>query len=390
MIDRFMAARMADLGTETAFEVLAKASALEAQGRDIVHMEIGQPDFKTPAHIRKAGADAIEAGLTGYVNSAGIPTLRESIARYISETRGIPVAADEVVVTPGGKPIMYYTIIVAVNPGDEVIYPNPGFPIYESVIRFMGGVPVPLPLREEKDFRLDVDELRSLVTDKTRLIIINSPANPTGGVLTYGDVKAIAEIIGDRDILVLSDEIYSRIIYEGEPHSIASEPGLKEKTIILDGFSKTYSMTGWRLGYGVMPKHLAQAVERLVINSVSCTPGFVQMAGKAALEGPQDSVDAMNAEFRQRRDFIVAGLNDIPGAACRQPAGAFYVFPNFKSFGKSSKELGDYLLYEGGVACLPGTSFGAYGEGYVRLSYATSLEKIDEGLKRIRGALGKL
>lgn len=385
-----IADRMVNLGTETAFEVLAKAKALEAKGRRIVHVEIGEPDFDTPAHVRQAAAAALEAGHTHYVPAPGIPELRNAIAEYVSRTRGIDVDPAEVVVTPGGKPIMYFTIMATVNPGDEVIYPNPGFPIYESCIRFMGGVPVPIPLREELNFSLDVEELRSLITPRTKMIILNSPGNPTGGVLTRADVDAIAEMVRGREIVVLSDEIYDRLIYEGEPQSIASRPGLKEQTVILDGFSKTYAMTGWRLGWGVMPRPLAEQVTRLIINSVSCTSAFSQHAAVAALTGPQDDVERMRAEFRRRRDAMVAGLNAIPGVTCKSPAGAFYVFPNVKSFGLKSKEMADYLLEEAGVAVLGGTAFGAYGEGYLRLSYATSMANIEEALARMAGALAAL
>lgn len=386
----FIAERMGNLGTETAFEVLAKAKALEAKGRRIVHMEIGEPDFDTPAHVRQAAAAAIEAGHTHYVPSPGIPELRSTIAEYVSRTRGIPVDPAEVVVTPGGKPIMFFTIMATVNPGDEVIYPNPGFPIYESCIRFMGGVPVPIPLREELDFSLDVEELRPLITPRTKMIILNSPGNPTGGVLTRADVDAVAEMVRGKNILVLSDEIYDRLIYDGGPDSISNRPGLKDQTVILDGFSKTYAMTGWRMGWGVMPKPLAEHVTRLIVNSVSCTAAFSQHAGIAALTGPQDDVDRMRTEFRSRRDAIVARLNAIPGVSCRAPAGAFYVFPNIKSFGRSSREMADYLMETAGVAVLGGTAFGAYGEGYLRLSYATSMANINEAVDKIAGALAAL
>jgi aspartate/methionine/tyrosine aminotransferase len=384
------AARMQNLGTETAFEVLAKAKALEAQGRHIIHMEIGEPDFDTPAHIRARAERALEEGQTHYVPSPGIPALREEIAAYISRTRGIPVSPEEVVVVPGGKPIMYFTIMALVDPGDEVIYPNPGFPIYESVIRFMGGIPVPAPLLEERDFTLDVEDLKRKITPKTKLIILNSPSNPTGGVISPEDIKEIALAVAGKPIMVLSDEIYDRLVYEGDVRSIAAEPGMKDQTIILDGFSKTYAMTGWRLGYGVMPKELAALVSKLITNSVSCTPPFVQLAGVAALTGPQDGPAAMRAEFLRRRDAIVKGLNEIPGVSCKLPRGAFYVFPNIKSFGMTSKQMADYLLYEGNVAALGGTAFGEYGEGYIRLSYATSMENIQEGLRRMREVLAKL
>jgi len=382
--------RMGNLGTETAFEVLAKAKALEAQGRRIVHMEIGEPDFDTPAHIRQAAAAALEAGYTHYVPAPGIPELRGAIAAYTAKSRGISVDPTEVVVTPGGKPIMFFTIMALVNPGDEVIYPNPGFPIYESCIKFVGGVPVPIPLREELDFSLDVQELGRLITPRTKMIILNSPGNPCGGVLTRQDVDTIADMVRGTDIVVLADEIYDRLIYDGEPQSISNRPGLKEHTVILDGFSKTYAMTGWRMGWGVMPRPIAEQVARLIINSVSCTSAFSQHAAVAALTGPQDAVDAMRAEFRRRRDAVVAGLNAIPGVRCATPKGSFYVFPNFKSFGLSAREISNYLMENAGVAVLGGTAFGTYGEGYLRLSYATSMANINEALEKIEAAMAKL
>jgi len=381
---------MSRLGTETAFEVLAKAKALEAQGREVVHLEIGEPDFDTPKHIIEAACKALHSGYTHYTPSAGIPELRQAIAEETSRTRGIPVEPENVVVTPGGKPIMFYAILALAEPGDEVIYPNPGFPIYESMINFTGAKPVPIPLREEYDFAFDIDEFKKLVTDKTKLIIINSPHNPTGGILDKGTLHEIAKIAMERDIPVLSDEIYDRILYEGEFYSIASIPGMQERTIILNGFSKTYAMTGWRLGYGVMPKDLAVHITRLMTNSNSCTNAATQMAGIAALKGPQDDVDRMVAAFRERRDVIVKGLNEIPGVSCVLPKGAFYAFPNIKGTGMQSKPLADYLLNEAGVACLSGTSFGAYGEGYLRLSYANSVENIKKALERMAEAIAKL
>ncbi|MDH7490516.1 MAG: pyridoxal phosphate-dependent aminotransferase [Anaerolineae bacterium] len=381
---------MSRLGTETAFEVLAKAKALEAQGREVVHLEIGEPDFDTPKHIIEAACKALHSGYTHYTPSAGIPELRKAIAEEMSRTRGIPVEPENVVVTPGGKPIMFYAILALAEPGDEVIYPNPGFPIYESMINFTGATPVPIPLREEYNFAFDIDEFKKLVTDKTKLIIINSPHNPTGGILDKETLHEIAKIAMERDIPVLSDEIYDRILYDGEFHSIASIPGMQERTIILNGFSKTYAMTGWRLGYGVMPKDLAVHITRLMTNSNSCTNAATQIAGIAALKGPQDDVDRMVAAFRERRDVIVKGLNEIPGVSCVLPKGAFYAFPNIKGTGMQSKPLADYLLNEAGVACLSGTSFGAYGEGYLRLSYANSVENIKKALERMADAIAKL
>jgi len=375
---------MSRIGVESAFEVLVKARALEKQGRSIIHLEIGEPDFPTPKHVVEAGKQALDQGWTKYGPTQGLPELRETIAAYISRTRGIKVGPENVCVVPGGKPVMYFAIIALLEAGDEAIYPNPGFPIYESMIKFQGATPVPVPLSEERGFSFDLDVLRSKLTDRTKLVILNSPANPTGGIMPAADVERLAEMLRDRDIMVLSDEIYSRICYDGEPVSIASFPGMLEKTIILDGFSKTYSMTGWRLGYGVMPVWLADAVVKLMVNSNSCTASFTQRAGIAALDGPQDDVTAMVAEFRRRRDAIVKGLNEIPGFRCRVPAGAFYAFPNVAGTGVPSKELADLLLYEAGVACLDGNCFGAYGDGYLRFSYANSLENIHEALSRIR------
>ncbi|RLI16449.1 pyridoxal phosphate-dependent aminotransferase [Candidatus Bathyarchaeota archaeon] len=385
------AERMKTLGTETAFEVLAKAKALEKQGKDIVHLEIGEPDFDTPKNIKEAAVKALYAGYTHYVPAAGIPELREAIAEYISKTRKIDVDPEEVVVAPGAKPIMLYAILACVNPGEEVVYQNPGYPIFESLINFVRAKPVPIPLKEENDFRMDHEYVKEKITKKTKMIIINSPENPTGGILTREDLKLIADCVADRDdIVILSDEIYSRIIYEGEHESIASLPGMKEKTILLDGFSKTYAMTGWRLGYGVMRKDIAQKATQLMINSNSCTCAFVQMAGVEALKGPQDEVDRMVAEFKRRREVIIPGLNEIEGISCKKPRGAFYAFPNITKLGMSSLEFSDYLLNEAGVAVLPGTSFGEYGEGYLRLSFATSVENIKKALNRIDEAVKKL
>jgi len=385
------AKRMETLGTETAFEVLAKAKALEKQGKDVVHLEIGEPDFDTPKNIKEAAIKAINSGYTHYGPSAGIPELREAIAQYISKTRDINVEADEVVVTPGAKPIMFFSILALVNPGEEVLYPNPGFPIYESVANFVGAKPVPIPLMEDNDFRMDPEYVKTKITRKTKMIILNSPENPTGGVLTKDDLKVIADCISNRDdVFVLSDEIYSRIIYEGKHESIASLPGMKEKTILLDGFSKTYAMTGWRLGYGIMRKDIAQKVAQLQTNSNSCTCTFTQMAGVEALKGPQNEPERMDAEFKKRREVIVSGLNNIKGITCKKPRGAFYVFPNITGTGMNSRELGDYLLNEAGVAVLPGTSFGKYGEGYLRLSFANSVENIRKAIDRVDQALKKL
>ncbi|MGA8301276.1 MAG: pyridoxal phosphate-dependent aminotransferase [Terriglobales bacterium] len=384
-----LARRMSRLGTETAFEVLNRARALEKQGKEIVHLEIGEPDFDTPANVVEAGVNALRKGWTHYGPSAGLPELRQTIADYVSRTRHIPVSSDEVVVVPGGKPIIFFTILALIDEGDEVIYPNPGFPIYESMINYVGGHAVPIPLREERDFSVDVKELASLINDRTRLIILNSPHNPTGGTLTKHDVLAIADAIGDRNIMVLSDEIYSRLIFEGEDFSIASVPGFKDRTIILDGFSKTYAMTGWRMGYGVMRADLATQVARLMTNSNSCTASFTQVAGIEALKGDQSSVDAMNAEFKHRRDVFVAGLNKIKGFSCRVPKGAFYTFPNITKTGWPSKKLADALLEEAGVACLSGTAFGEYGEGYLRFSVANSLENLNKALARIEGWTAK-
>ena len=378
-----LAKRMARLGTETAFEVLVKAKALEAQGRDIIHLEIGEPDFDTPSNIIEAGCDALRKGFTHYGPSAGMMELREVIAQHVSETRRVNVTPDEVVVVPGGKPIIFFSILALADDGDEIIYPNPGFPIYESMINYVGAKAVPIRLREELEFRLDVDELASLINDRTKLLILNSPQNPTGGVLTKDDIAAIARAIGDRNIMVLSDEIYSQLIFEGEHHSIMSIDGMKERTILLDGFSKTYAMTGWRMGYGVMRADLATHISRLMTNSNSCTASFTQVAGIEALRGSQDVVDAMRAKFEKRRDVMVAGLNKIKGFSCRVPHGAFYVFPNITKTGWPSKKLADALLDDTGVAALSGTAFGDFGEGYLRFSVANSIENIEKALDRI-------
>jgi aspartate/methionine/tyrosine aminotransferase len=384
-----LASRMSRLGTETAFEVLNRARALEKQGKQIIHLEIGEPDFDTPANVIEAGVDALHKGWTHYGPAAGLPDLRLAIADYVSRTRKVPVSSEEVVVVPGGKPIIFFTILALVEAGDEVIYPNPGFPIYESMINYSLGRAIPIPLREERGFSVDVKELAALITERTKLIILNSPHNPTGGVLTKKDIFEIAEAVGDRNILILSDEIYSRLIYEGDHFSIMSVPGFKERTILLDGFSKTYAMTGWRLGYGVMRPDLAAPIARLATNSTSCTASFTQVAGIEALRGDQSSVDRMSAEFKRRRDAFVAGLNKIKGFSCLMPKGAFYAFPNITKTGWPAKKLADALLEQAGVACLSGTAFGEYGEGYLRFSVANSLENLNQALARIEDWVGK-
>ena len=378
-----LARRMSRLGTETAFEVLNKARALERQGKSIIHLEIGEPDFDTPANVIEAGVDALHKGWTHYGPSAGLPELRQTIADYVSRTRSVKISPEEVVVVPGGKPIIFFTILALIDEGDEVIYPNPGFPIYESMIHYVGGKAVPIHLREERDFSLDVDELAALITDRTKIIILNSPENPTGGVMQRKDVEQVAQIIGDRNILVLSDEIYSRLLFEGDHFSIMSVPGMQERTILLDGFSKTYAMTGWRMGYGVMRPDLAAQITRLATNSTSCTASFTQIAGIEALRGDQSSVDQMCAEFKRRRDVFVAGLNKIKGFSCRMPKGAFYVFPNITKTGWKSKPLADALLEQAGIAALSGTAFGEFGEGYLRFSVANSLENLQQALDRL-------
>ena len=378
-----LAERMSRLGTETAFEVLNRARALERQGKDIIHLEIGEPDFDTPQNVIEAGVEAMRAGWTHYGPSAGYPELRQAIADEVGRSRGVKVAAEEVVVVPGGKPIIFFSILALIDQGDEVIYPNPGFPIYESMINYVGGRAVPVRLREEKDFTLEANELSHLITDQTKLIILNSPQNPTGGTLTKRDIEQIAAAIGDRNIFVLSDEIYSRLIFEGQHHSIISELGFKDRTILLDGFSKSYAMTGWRMGYGVMRADLAMQIARLMTNSNSCTASFTQVAGIEALRGDQGSVALMRLEFERRRNMFVAGLNRIKGFSCRMPKGAFYVFPNITATRWQSKRLADALLEEAGVACLSGTSFGEFGEGYLRFSVANSMENLQRALERI-------
>ena len=377
---------MGRLGTETAFEVLARARALEARGNSVLHFEIGEPDFDTPANVKNAAVAALSDGWTHYGPAAGDPELREVIAAYVGTTRGVEVDPGQVVVTPGAKPIMFFAILACVEPGDEVIHPNPGFPIYESMIEFIGATAVPWQPEEEQDFGFSVDTLRGLVTPKTRMVIINSPQNPTGGVLSAADMKEIREIARANNLIVLSDEIYSRIIYDGEHHSILSGEGIASYALMIDGFSKTYAMTGWRLGYGVMPKEIAEHVEKLMVNSNSCTASFTQRAGIEALTGSQQVVQEMVAAFRQRRDVIVDGLNSLPGFRCRTPKGAFYAFPNITGTGLGSGEAEELFLEKAGVACLSGTSFGKFGEGYLRFSYANSVENIEialESLKRL-------
>ncbi len=378
-----LARRMSRLGTETAFEVLVKARALEAKGRDIVHLEIGEPDFDTPANIIEAASDALHKGWTHYGPSAGLPTLREAIAEDVSKSRRVKVTPEEVVVVPGGKPIIFFSILALIEEGDEVIYPNPGFPIYESMINFLGAKAVPIRLREERDFVLDVNELKSLITNRTKLIIVNSPQNPTGGVMSKRDISDLADAIGDRDIFVLSDEIYSRLIFEGEHYSLMTQEGFRDRVILLDGFSKTYAMTGWRLGYGVMRADLATHVARLMTNSNSCTASFTQVAGAAGLRGDQSSVEWMCNEFKRRRDLFYERINRIKGFSCKKPKGAFYMFPNITKTGWPSKKLADALLEDAGVAALSGTSFGAFGEGYLRFSVANSIENINKALDRV-------
>ena len=379
-----LASRMDNLGTETAFEVLAKARVLEAQGKEIVHLEIGEPDFDTPKHIVEAGVQALRDGQTHYGPTAGLPQLREAIARNSREVRGIDTDPSHVVVTPGAKPIMFYVILALAEPGVEVIHPNPGFPIYESMIRFSGATPVPMQLLESKGYHPDQDDLAQKITSKTRLIIINSPENPCGSALTKEELEIIANLVKDRDdIYVMSDEIYKDMLYTGEHHSIAAFPGMAAKTIILDGFSKSYAMTGWRLGYGIMPPELVPPVVKLAVNSVSCAATFSQLAAVAALDGPQDDVQAMLAEFTMRRRLIADGLRSIPGINCPAPEGAFYAFPNISGTGLTSAQFEDRAMNEAGVALLSGSGFGEFGDGYVRLSYANSQENISKALENL-------
>lgn len=385
-----IANRISRLGTETAFEVLVRARALEAQGRSIVHLEIGEPDFDTPHNIIEAAKTALDNGFTHYGPSNGLIQAREAIATYINRTRGMNIYnANEIVITPGAKPIMFYGMMAVVDEGDEVIYPNPGFPIYESMINFLGATPVPLPLKEEKQFRFDIADLEARITPKTRMMIINSPQNPTGGILTHDDLRAIADLAIKHDIIVLADEIYSQITYDDFKHeTILQFEGMKERTILLDGFSKTFAMTGWRMGYGAMPEEIAKVVSKLQTNCTSCTSSFSQIAGIEALSTKTDAMAHEFVEkFKLRRDVIVARLNDMPGVRCHSPKGAFYVFPNIEGTGMTSQQFADFSLYDAGVACLSGTAFGSVGEGFVRFSYANSVENIEEGMKRIKDAL---
>lgn len=377
-------------GTETAFEVLAKAKELERQGKKVVHFEIGEPDFNTPENVKNAGISAISSNYTHYSPTQGIFELREAVADYISKTRNISVVPEEVIINPGGKDVIFSTALAVLNEGDEAIYPNPGYPIYESAIRLAGAKPVAMPLIEDNNFAFDREQFKRLVTPKTKLIIINSPGNPTGGILSNEDLEIVAEVAIKNDIIVLSDEIYSRIVYDGKFQSLASLPGMKERTVILDGFSKTYAMTGWRLGYAVANKEIVDGLRKIAVNSFSCVATFVQLAGIEALKGSQDEPKRMRKEYEARRNLIVSGLNEIPRISVKMPKGAFYVFPNIKKTGKKSKEVADYLLQEAGVATLSGTSFGEYGEGYIRFSYATSQENIKLGLEKVKDAFSKL
>jgi aspartate/methionine/tyrosine aminotransferase len=380
-----LAESMSRIGVESAFDVLVRARALEATGKSVIHLEIGEPDFNTPAHIVEAAKKALDEGWTHYGPTQGLPELRQVIADSTSRSHGVKVGPESVCVVPGGKPIIFFPILALIEAGDEVIYPNPGFPIYESMIRYAGGTPVPMPLEESRGFSFDLNLFQSLLSDKTKLVILNSPQNPTGGVIPRADIEALAGMLRDRDLIVMSDEVYSRIYYGGEaPYSIASCPGMLEKTIILDGFSKTWAMTGWRMGWGVMPKFLVEAVNKLMVNSNSCTASFSQRAGIVAVTGPQDDVLSMVAELHRRRDAICAGLNQVPGFRCAIPGGAFYAFANVEGTGMDSKELADYLLYEGGVSCLDGRCFGDYGKGYIRFSYANSMANLMEAVARIK------
>jgi len=385
---KYLADRQSDLGTETAFEVLARAKALEAEGRDIIHLEIGEPDFETPTHIRHTATRALEQGFTHYGPAAGQPAAREAVAASASQRYGYDVSPERVLITPGGKPVMFFTVLALVNPGDEVVYPNPGFPIYESMIKYVGGVPVPMHLREDNDFNADIEKLQTLITPKTKLIIINSPNNPCGSVIPKDELEQIADIARRNDIIVMADEIYKDIYYEGGHHSITQFDGMIERTVILDGLSKSYAMTGWRLGYGIFPDWLIGDVTRLAVNSYSCTSVFSQMAISAALQGPQDKLREMVSEFKERRDLVVDGMNSLPGVSCRVPKGAFYAFPRIKETGLSSADFVNRALNDYGVAVLGGTAFGKFGEGYIRISFANSKENLRKAIERIGKMLG--
>lgn len=388
MTKRYFGKRMEALDKETSLEILARAKAMEADGREIIHLEIGEPDFETPDHIKQAGIKAVIDGYTHYGPAAGLPETREAIARFITDDRGVGVDREQVVVTPGGKPIIFFVMMALLEPGDEVIYPNPGFPNYEMTIEFLGAKAVAAPIREDNGFSIDVDHFEKLVTKNTKLCVLNSPHNPTGAVLSREVLGRIVEIATKNDFYILSDEIYSKLVYDGSHESVYSIPGAAERTILLDGHSKTYAMTGWRLGYGVMPRELVWSVSRLSENAISCTPAFTQKAGIEALQGPQDAVHDMRSEFRSRRDIIVEGLNQIPGFRCHKPVGAFYVFPNIEGTNLSSKAMADRLLNEAGVAVLSGTTFGRYGEGHIRMSYANSRENIQRAIDKIGAVVG--
>ena len=390
MTGPFVAEAVSRLRTEGAFAVLARARELERQGRDVIHLEIGEPDFETPPHVAEAGIAAIRAGHTHYCQTAGLPELRETAAAYLARTRGVPVSPASMLVANGAKPFLFFTVLATCGPGDEVIYPDPGFPIYESAIRFAGATAVPLPLHEERGFSVDPSELDALLTERTRLVILNTPENPTGGVIPPADLEAASRSILRTPAWVLTDEVYARITYDAPAPSIASLPGMLERTILLDGFSKTYAMTGWRLGYAAVPEPLVDPLTRLIVNSTSCVPPFVQLAGVSALEGPQDAVDAMVAEFRRRRDVLVPALNRIPGISCVEPQGAFYAFPNVGALPLSADDFADRLLSEAGVALLAGSAFGAHAPGHVRISYAASLESLERAVDRIAAFVASL
>ena len=386
-----LATALERLGTETAFEVLARAKALEATGKRVIHLEIGEPDFDTAPHIVEAAAKALRDGQTHYCPAPGIPALREAAANHLTAHRGIDVHPDSIVVTPGAKPFLFNGILATCNPGDEVIYPNPGFPIYESAIKWAGATPVPLPLTEETDFAFTAEDLKSRMSSKTKMVILNSPANPTGGYISKQLNAEVAAVLADHDCWILSDEVYSEMLWSGAEHdTIAGHQGLQDRTILLDGFSKTFAMTGWRLGYASLPEPLREPITRLIINSVSCTAPATQLAGVAALTGPRTEIDAMMAEFDRRRVAVVEGLNSLPGVSCRDPKGAFYAFPNVKGTGQDSRVVADRLLQEAGVAVLSGTAFGDYGDGYLRLSYANSMENIQEAIEAMRGLLEEM